>query len=133
MASRSGQTVPDINPADRDEVLCRAQESLPDDVVDAMEAAGAAYPAWRATPVPVRAALLLEVVRAIRDREEVFVRTITLENGKTLRESGGEFASALKEAEFQVGEGRRLGGENLPSEQPGACVTSPASPSASWP
>ena len=96
VASRSGQTVPDINPADRDEVLCRAQESLPDDAVDAMEAAGAAYPAWRATPVPVRAALLLEVVRAIRDREEVFVRTITLENGKTLRESGGEFASALK-------------------------------------
>ena len=71
------------------------------------------------TPVPVRAALLQEVVRVLKERQDVCVRTITLENGKTLREARGEFESAVKEAEFQIGEGRRLGGEYVPSEKPG--------------
>ncbi len=119
MRCRSGATVPDINPADRDEVLCEVQASSPEDVGDAMEAAAAAFPGWRRTPVPARAALLQEVVRVLRQRQDDFTRAITLENGKTLREARAEFESAVKEAEFQIGEGRRLGGDLVPSEKPG--------------
>jgi acyl-CoA reductase-like NAD-dependent aldehyde dehydrogenase len=119
VTAESGTTLKNINPANRDQVLCEVQNSTPLDVAQAMEAAAAAFPAWRRTPTPERARLLSEVIRALRDQEELFVRSNTLENGKTLRESRGEFLSAVKEAEFQIGEGRRLGGEYVPSEQAG--------------
>jgi acyl-CoA reductase-like NAD-dependent aldehyde dehydrogenase len=119
VGAASGATIPDINPADRDDILCEVQASTPVDVTSAMQAASAAYPGWRRTPAPERAALLQEVVRVLRQREDELARAITLENGKTLREARTEFWSAVKEAEFQIGEGRRLGGEHVPSEKPG--------------
>jgi acyl-CoA reductase-like NAD-dependent aldehyde dehydrogenase len=119
VTSDSGATLQDMNPANREDLLCEVQDSTPADVDLAMQAAAAAFPAWRRTPAPERARLLHDVILALREQEEIFVRTITLENGKTLRESRGEFLSAIKEAEFQIGEGRRLGGEHVPSEQTG--------------
>ncbi len=47
------------------------------------------------------------------------MQAITRENGKTLRESRAEFAAALKEAAFQIGQGRRFDGISRPSEMPG--------------
>jgi aldehyde dehydrogenase (NAD+) len=119
VASESGATLKDINPARRDEILCEVQASTPADVAKAMDAAEAAFPAWRRTPVPNRAALLQGLVEIMKAQADEFTRAITLENGKTLRESKGEFLSAIKEAEFQIGEGRRLGGDHVPSDQPG--------------
>ena len=117
--SVSGETSENINPADREEVICRAQSSVVEDTEAAIGAAAAAFDAWRRVPVPERAALLSRALRVMADREEDFVRIITQENGKTLRESRGEFAAAVKEAEYQIGQGRRLGGLHAPSEQPG--------------
>lgn len=117
--SISGQTSDNINPADKGEVLCRVQASTIEDANAAIQAASSAFEGWRATPVPARAALLAKVTSRMVEREEEFVRTITLENGKTLRESGGEFAAAIKEADYQIGQGRRLGGAHVPSERPG--------------
>lgn len=119
VASGSGATSPNLNPANKHEILCEVQVSTPAEVALAMEAAQAAFRGWRHTPVPQRAGLLQEVVRVMKEQEEAFTHTITLENGKTLRESRGEFLAAVKEAEFQIGEGRRLGGEHVPSEQRG--------------
>ena len=119
VTAESRATLKDINPANREEILCEVQDSTPADVARAMDAALTAFPKWRRTPAPERARLLQDVVLALREQEETFVRAITLENGKTLRESRGEFLSAIKEAEFQLGEGRRLGGEHVPSELPG--------------
>jgi len=119
VVSDSKAVLQNINPANRDEILCEVQESIPSDVARAVDAASAAFPAWRRTPAPERVRLLQNVILSLREQEETFVRAITLENGKTLRESRVEFLSAIKEADFQVGEGRRLGGEHLPSEQPG--------------
>jgi aldehyde dehydrogenase (NAD+) len=117
--SESGATLRDMNPAHREEILCEVQASTTADVAQAMEAATAAFPSWRRTPAPGRATLLQELVRIMKGQEDTFVRTITLENGKTLRESRAEFQAAIKEAEFQIGEGRRLGGDHVPSDQPG--------------
>ncbi|HUV05042.1 MAG TPA: aldehyde dehydrogenase family protein [Armatimonadota bacterium] len=117
--SASGKTTPNINPADKEEIICEVQASVPEDVDKAMEAASEAFPAWRKTPVPRRAALLQEVLHLMREREDELARAITFENGKTLRESRTEFEAAAKEADFQIGQGRRLGGEHVPSEQPG--------------
>lgn len=119
VTSGSGATSPDYNPANKHELICEVQASTPADVNLSIGAAEAAFPAWRRTPVPQRAAMLQDVVQAMKVQEEAFTRTITLENGKTLRESRAEFLAAVKEAEFQIGQGRRLGGNHVPSEQRG--------------
>ncbi len=117
--SVSGKTSENINPANRDEVICEVQASIPPDAENAFAAAAGSFSEWRATPVPKRAELLRKAIEIMKSREEEMTRTITLENGKTLRESKGEFLAAIKEADYQIGQGWRLGGEHLPSEQPG--------------
>lgn len=118
--SVSGRVADNINPANKSEVVCKFQASVVEDANASIEAAYSAFDGWRRTPVPERAALLAKVVRRMIEREEEFTRAITLENGKTLRESRAEFAAAIKEADYQIGQGRRLGGMHVPSEQPGA-------------
>ena len=117
--SVSGKLAENINPANKDEIICRVQASVIEDANAALESAASAFDGWRKTPAPQRAALLLKALRLMMEREEEFVRTVTLENGKTVRESRGEFAAAIKEADYQIGQGRRLGGTSTSSEQPG--------------
>jgi alpha-ketoglutaric semialdehyde dehydrogenase len=120
--SASGRRSRCVNPAHREATVCEAQASGPQDVEQAVAAATEAFPDWAQMPAPRRAALLQEVWFRMKSREEDFVRTITRENGKTLRESRAEFHAALKEADFQIGQGRRIAGKHLPSEVPGvAC------------
>jgi aldehyde dehydrogenase (NAD+) len=117
--SASGKTSKNYNPANKDEVICEVQASLVEDAEAAMQAAADALASWRSNPVPKRAAFLRDMLRIMQEREDDLVRCITLENGKTLQESKGEFLAALKEADYQVGQGWRLGGAHVPSEQPG--------------
>ncbi len=118
--SASGRRGRCVNPADRDQTVCEAQASVPEDVQRAIRAATQAFRGWARTPAPRRAALLQEFWLRMRSREEDFVQTITCENGKTLRESRAEFQAALKETDFQIGQGRRIAGKYPPSEAPGA-------------
>ena len=117
--SASGRRRQSFNPARRGEVICETQDSTPVDAEAAIRTAHEAFPAWSRTPMPRRAALLQEFLRHLGTREDAFARAITRENGKTLRESRTEFQAALKEAEFQVGQGRRTAGALRPSEVPG--------------
>jgi alpha-ketoglutaric semialdehyde dehydrogenase len=118
--SVSGKRGQVTNPANRNEVLANTPASEPADAERAIAAAAAAFPAWSRIPAPQRAALLHGVMQKFAAREEEFVQCITAENGKALRESRGEFQAALKEAEFQIGQGRRFGDRLLASEVPGA-------------
>jgi aldehyde dehydrogenase (NAD+) len=119
MDSASGRRRQSFNPARREELICETQDSTPADAEAAIRIAAEAFPAWSATPMPRRAALLQEFLRHFGAREDEFARAITRENGKTLRESRAEFTAALKEAAFQVGQGRRTAGALRPSELPG--------------
>ena len=68
--SRSGETFTSTNPAHTSEVIGHYQKSTAADLEDAIDAAVKAQPGWAATPAPergeimLRAALLLEHVRA---------------------------------------------------------------------
>src|SRR5712672_2029416 len=108
--SSSGRRRQSFNPARRDEIICEAQDSTSTDAERALHSAHEAFPAWSRNPMPKRAALLQEFLRNLGTREDEFAQAITRENGKTLRESRTEFLAALKEAEFQVGQGRRAAG-----------------------
>ena len=110
--------LPDINPADTEEIVAKAPSSTAADSVMAIEAAERAYPAWRATPAPKRGQLLYRVQRRMEARRRELAEVLTREEGKTLVESAGEVQRAINVVEFYAGEGRRLLGETIPSELP---------------
>ncbi len=117
--SVSGKRRPCFNPANRQEEICSMPASTPEEVGKVIAAAQSAFQTWSRVPAPRRADLLRGALDAIRARDEECARTITLENGKTLRESRTEVQAAIKEFDFQLGQGRRLGGPSLSSDLPG--------------
>jgi alpha-ketoglutaric semialdehyde dehydrogenase len=116
--SRSAQTVERRNPADLKEVLSVAPLSIREEVHEAVAAAKAAFPAWRDTPAPVRGKILARAAALMEQRKDELARTLTREEGKTLKESRVEVQRSINILEFTAGEGRRLGGETVPSESP---------------
>jgi acyl-CoA reductase-like NAD-dependent aldehyde dehydrogenase len=117
--SSTGQTQEQRNPADLSRVTGLFQRSSRSDAAAAIDAAQAAVAGWSRLPVPRRAEFLNRALAAMRRRQDEIARTLTLENGKTLRESSAEIESAIKEMDWQIAEGRRLGGEIAPSERDG--------------
>ncbi|MDR1936597.1 MAG: aldehyde dehydrogenase family protein [Candidatus Accumulibacter sp.] len=103
------------NPARISEVTGHYPRSTNDDVRAAVDAAEAAYPAWRELTVYARAEYLKRALALMGERIERVARIITLENGKTLAESRGEVVAAIKEMEHQIHQGTRDLGEIAPS------------------
>jgi aldehyde dehydrogenase (NAD+) len=69
---------------------------------EAMDEAAKAWKSWANTDVGERLKFLEQVLERLERNSERIVRTITLENGKTLRESEMEVASALRDAHYQL-------------------------------
>ena len=107
------------NPARLSEVTGHWPAGDRGDATDAIAAAAAAYPTWKRTPAIKRADLFTKVLAAMDRRRDEIARIITLENGKTLKDSAAEVQSAYREMEYQVGEGLRIGGRTKPTAQEG--------------
>jgi acyl-CoA reductase-like NAD-dependent aldehyde dehydrogenase len=118
VASASSQSVPNLNPADTRDVLGDVPLSTADEANAAVAAAKAAFPAWRDTPAPVRGSLLFKVWALMDEEKEDLARLLTREEGKTVKESLGEIQRTINILEYVAAEGRRLGGQTLPSELP---------------
>ncbi|HXX18282.1 MAG TPA: aldehyde dehydrogenase family protein [Candidatus Acidoferrum sp.] len=114
--SRSGQTIERRNPANVQEVTSVAPLSTREEVRDAVAAAKAAFPAWRDTPAPVRGKTLARAAALMEKHKDALARTLCREEGKTLKESLVEVQRSINVLEFTAGEGRRMGGETIPSE-----------------
>jgi len=110
------RTVPNLNPADTREVMGWIPLSSTDDAKRAVAAAREAFPAWRDTPAPVRGRILFEAWRIMEAEQESLARTLTREEGKTVKEAAGEVKRTINVLEYMAGEGRRMPGETLPSE-----------------
>jgi malonate-semialdehyde dehydrogenase (acetylating)/methylmalonate-semialdehyde dehydrogenase len=80
------------NPA-TGETLGRVPLSTPGEVDQAAQAAAGAFVDWRRTPVVDRVQYLFKLKYLLDENFEELSRTITLENGKTLGESRGEYNS----------------------------------------
>ena len=118
VASESGRTVDNVNPADTRQVLGQCTKSTKADTERAIAAAKAAQPGWRKTPAPVRGRVIMEATRIMAERKEELARALCLEEGKTLAESMGEVQKSINVLEFMAGESRRLNGQTIPSEMP---------------
>jgi malonate-semialdehyde dehydrogenase (acetylating) / methylmalonate-semialdehyde dehydrogenase len=101
-----------INPA-TGETLARAPLSDRDEVTRAIDAAAAAYPAWRRTPPEDRIQPLFKLKALLEDHQDELARVITQENGKTLAEAKAELRRAIENVEVACGIPMMMQGYNL--------------------
>src|SRR5258708_21651723 len=106
------------NPANLDEIIGFAPLSTREETREAVAAARAAFPAWRDTPAPLRSRVLAKAALLMEQQKEEIARLMTREEGKALKDALGEVQKSVNILEFMAGEGRRLGGETIPSEFP---------------
>jgi glyceraldehyde-3-phosphate dehydrogenase (NADP+) len=84
------------------------------DVEQALRGAVEGAAVMRALPAYQRYEILSRAARLMRERTEDLARTISLEEGKPLKESRGETARAIETIELSAEEAKRLFGEVLP-------------------
>lgn len=106
------------NPADTREVVCVTPDSPAGEVDRAVAAAARAFPAWRRTPPPARAAIIRRAGEIMAERKQQIGELVTREAGKPIAEGLGDVQEAIDMADLAAGEGRRLYGDTAPSELP---------------
>ncbi len=104
------------SPSDETEIVTRFAVTTADEVAEAVAAATAAAPAWRATTGPARADLLYRWGEAIAARSELLAQAITREVGKPIGEARGEVARAVVICRYHAGEAVREIGEVIPAQ-----------------
>src|SRR6266705_2905903 len=100
------------NPA-TGEVLARVPLSDAVEVNRAIDAASAAYPAWRRTPPEDRIQPLFKLKQLLEDHLGELSRIITQENGKTFAEAKAELRRAIENVEVACGIPMMMQGYNL--------------------
>jgi len=85
----------------------------------AIDAAAAAWPAWRDTPAAERARLLMRWRELMLGHQEDLARIMTAEQGKPLAESRGEIAYGASYMEWFAEEAKRLYGDVIPAPDKG--------------
>ncbi|MEO8726645.1 MAG: aldehyde dehydrogenase family protein [Acidobacteriaceae bacterium] len=118
VASHSGKTFDNLNPADTRDVVGTFARSNADDVNDAVTAAKLAFESWRLVPAPKRAEIIFRAGEILTQRKEQYAQEMTREMGKVLMETRGDVQEAIDTAYYMAGEGRRLVGQTVPSEMP---------------
>jgi alpha-ketoglutaric semialdehyde dehydrogenase len=112
----SNRITKNINPADTSDVIAEYPLATAADVRLAIDAAQAAFPAWKKTPGPERGRVLWRAANIARNRVDDIARTLTREEGKILKEAKGEVLKGISLLEYYAGEGFRMHGKTLPSE-----------------
>jgi aldehyde dehydrogenase (NAD+) len=110
-----GSAVEDTNPARPSEVVAEVRQADARLAADAVDAAAAAFPAWRATPAPARGEILRKAADLLEQRAETIGRDLTREEGKTLAEGIGETRRAAAIFRYYAGQSLEPDGETYPS------------------
>jgi acyl-CoA reductase-like NAD-dependent aldehyde dehydrogenase len=116
VASESGATFENRNPANTDDLVGVFPDSTANDAASAITAAKHAFESWRLVPAPKRAEILFTAAQIIAARKEAFARDMTREMGKVLEETRGDVQEAIDMTFFLAAEGRRMHGQTAPSE-----------------
>jgi succinate-semialdehyde dehydrogenase / glutarate-semialdehyde dehydrogenase len=98
-----------------DTVFASAPDSGEDDARAALDAAHAAFPAWRSVPAKQRAQILKRWNDLIVAHQEDLGRLISREQGKPLAEGRGEVAYAASYVEWFAEEATRANGDVIPA------------------
>lgn len=109
----SGTTLLDVKNPATGEVLAKVPLSTTGDVDRAVQAAQAAFPAWRATPPAQRARYLFKLRNVLDAHREDVARVCTAEHGKTLTESLNDFGRGIENVEHAAGIPTLMMGQSL--------------------
>ncbi len=112
----TGETFEDINPANTKEVIGNFPRSSREDARAAIDAADKSIEKWSRTPPPQRGKILFKTAEILEQQKEELAKILTREEGKPLAESRGEVNRAVDIFRFFAGEGSRLNGEVIASE-----------------
>jgi malonate-semialdehyde dehydrogenase (acetylating)/methylmalonate-semialdehyde dehydrogenase len=103
---------PVYNPSTGD-VIAECPVGGASEVNAAVEAAAAAFPAWRDTPAIERARLLFRYRHLVEENFDHLCSSISLEHGKTLVESRGSLYRGMENIEYACGAPTLLFGDTL--------------------
>ena len=84
----------------------------------AIEAANAAWPAWRAKTAKERSIILRKWFDLMMANQEDLAKLMTVEQGKPVAESRGEIAYGASFIEWFAEEGKRIYGDTIPTHAP---------------
>jgi succinate-semialdehyde dehydrogenase / glutarate-semialdehyde dehydrogenase len=112
----SGKTVEVNNPA-TNEVLGTIPNLGADETRRAIEAANAAWPAWRRKTAKERANILRKWFNLMLENQDDLAVLMTAEQGKPLAESKGEVAYGASFVEWFAEEAKRVYGDTIPQHQ----------------
>src|SRR5213082_728313 len=105
-------TSPVFNPS-RGETIAEVPMGGAEMVDEAVEAAAAAFPAWRETPAVERARLFFRYRQVLEENFDRICEMVTREHGKTLAEARGSVYRGIENVEFACGIPTLLKGETL--------------------
>ncbi|HSW04674.1 NAD-dependent succinate-semialdehyde dehydrogenase [Aquabacterium sp.] len=109
----------DVSDPASDTVFASVPDSGAADARAAVDAAHAAFPAWRAVPAKQRAQILKRWNDLMLTHQEDLGRLISREQGKPLAEGRGEVAYAASYVEWFAEEATRANGDLIPAPVPG--------------
>ena len=110
----NGETIAVTNPATGD-TIARVPHMGAAETRRAIEAANAAWPAWRKKTARERAAILRKWSDLMLENADDLALLMTLEQGKPLKEAKGEILYAASFFEWFAEEAKRIAGETLAS------------------
>ena len=119
---RSGQTYPNINPADTTDIVGRFQLSDEQDALYAVAAAQQAFLGWRKTPISKRAQVLVRAADLLEQRADQIAQELTREEGKSLALAKAEVLRSAETLRFYAVEGQTYTGETFPQDDPDMVV-----------
>ena len=96
------ESLPIRNPATGEEIG-RVPLSTASDVDAAVQAAKAAFPAWRSTPSPERARVMFRFRALLEEHKEELATQLTIEHGKIIAETRGEVQRGIENVEHACG------------------------------
>src|SRR3989441_1298078 len=112
----SGKSIPVNNPA-TGEILGTVPNMGAAEARRAIEAANAAFPAWRAKTAKERAVILRKWFDLMMATQEDLAKILTAEQGKPLAEARTEIAYGASFIEWFAEEGKRIYGDTIPGHQ----------------
>jgi succinate-semialdehyde dehydrogenase/glutarate-semialdehyde dehydrogenase len=118
LAAQPGRTLAVTDPA-TGELIANVPDSTASAARAAVDAAHAAFPAWRKTPAKARAQILKRWNDLVLAHQEDLGRLISREQGKPLAEGRGEVAYAASYIEWFAEEATRANGDVIPAPVPG--------------
>ncbi|OBI45482.1 aldehyde dehydrogenase family protein [Mycobacterium sp. E796] len=101
------------------EVLFTVGHTTPEQACAIIADAADAFTAWRATPAPVRGALVARLGELLTRHKDDLATLVTVEVGKIGSEALGEVQEMIDVCQFAVGLSRQLYGRTIASERPG--------------